>query len=629
MKNGLKTVSRIRLSPSSALGLILLACFLLVSFSIKEYGASYDETSDYGYADSNLNVYVNLVYDKPYAYLIQFYDLRYKGPAYWLVGKITSDYLRSLFPALDVYDAWHVVNFATFLLGAWFLYCLAQRFASRRAALVAALLWLTQPLLWGHGVMNPKDTPFTTFFLASVLVGVRMVEAVSQPAISAGVQWKSLWRGRRKYLIGLAMGLAVLALADRIYGHFISLPQVTNLVTQAYDPASTSFLHSLFLRFAAHSGSIPASTYIEKVMQNVNLVEFLVLFLVMGGGVAVWLVRTSSRNRWIFLAGVVAGMTVSIRILGPAAMGLVGLYALIRLRKVAVLPLVGYVGVACLAAFVFWPYLWSNPVGHFLESLRVMANFPWPGQVRFEGSDYLATDLPWYYLPKLIGIQFTLPLLVLAAAGLVLLIRSAWLRRLDWSLGLIPLLWFLAPLAGVLVYHPSIYDNFRQFLFIMPPLFVFAAVAIEVVFRWIKPALARGALIALVLLPGIVAGIWLHPYEYIYYNVLVGWTGQVGRQYETDYWFTSFCEAGRYLDSIAPAGASVAVTEDDARTLFVRCSHNNFLMYVERADKSQINPDFSVVNSRYDDDLDYFRKMKLIDVIGRGQAIFEIIRKAP
>jgi hypothetical protein len=627
--NSLKNLfSRLRLNESSFLGLILLACFLLVSLTIKGYGASYDETSEYGFADANLNVYKNLIFEKPYAELFDQSDIRFKGPAYWFVGKIASSGLNRIFPALDGYDAWHIVNFMTFLFGVWFLFCLARRFVSPRPALAASLLYLTQPLLWGHGIMNAKDAPFMTFFLAAVLAGIKMVEVVSQAA-GIGRKWGSLWRGRRRIWIGLALLAALLALADRIFGHFITLPPVTGLVSAGFDPHSTSFLHALFLRFAAHSDTVPLATYIAKVMLNVDGVEFLLLAGVVGGGVILWLVRTRSSNRWIFLAGIVAGMTISIRALGPAAIGLVGLYALVRLRKKAFAPLMAYSGVSLLVAYAFWPFLWSSPIDHFLETLRVVANFPWPGQVRFEGSDYLATDLPWYYLPKLIGIQLTLPLLILAVAGMALLIRSIWLRRLNWGLASVPLLWFLAPLAGVLIAHPSMYDNFRQFLFIMPPLFLFAALAIEAVLGWIKSGLGRGAMVGLILLPGIVAGIWLHPFEYIYYNALVGWTGQVDRTYETDYWFTSLCEAGRYLSAVAPAGAKVAVTDDVAKTFLVRCTSGQFLLFVERAAQSQISPDFSAVNTRYDDDQDYFRKLKPIEVIGRGNTPFTVIRQAP
>ncbi len=628
MRNISNLLSRLRLNYSNTLAIILLACFLLVSFDIKNYGASYDETSNYEYAALNARVYVNLVFGKPYEYMVEVSDLRWKGPAYWLLGENITVPLRAIFPALDVYDSWHIVNFATFLLGAWCLFCLAKRFTSQRAAFTAALLYLTQPLLWGHGVINPKDTPFMTFFLASVLTGVRMIEEVADPSTSHSGAL-NLFRGqRRRYLVGFGAFVSLFSLVDLVSAHSITRPLLTALIGQAYSAPPGSFLHSLFLRFAAHSDTISVSAYINKALQIINVAEFAVLILAGGGFLVYWLVRTSSRNRWIVLSGVVTGMTISIRVLGPAALGLVTLYALSRLRVRSLLPLAGCLGVALVTAYAFWPYLWSNPAGHFRESLEVMANFPWPGEVRFQGNDLAPSDLPWYYLPKLISIQLTLPALALAAAGLVLIIRSAMKRLVDWGLAAIPPVWFFIPLAGVLLAQSSTYDNFRQFLFIMPPLFLLAAVAIDAVFKRIRPVLWQSAFALAILVPGITAGIWLHPYEYVYYNALVGWTGGIERQYENDYWFTSVCDTAHYLDSIAGDGARIGVTTDVVKTLFLRCADKKFVVSVERVEASKISADYSVIPTRYNDDIDYFRNMKVINIVGRGKTEFTVIKKA-
>src|SRR5512135_1983559 len=120
-------------------------------------------------------------------------------------------------------------------------------------------------------------------------------------------------------------------------------------------------------------------------------------------------------------------------------------------------------------------------------------------------------------------------------------------------------------------------------------------------------------------LPGIAAGAWLHPYEYVYYNALVGWTGGIERRYENDYWFTSVCAAARYLNSVAGDGTRIGVTADVVKPLFLRCADKKFVVLVERVEVSQINADYSLVPTRYDDDLDYFRKMNVIAFVGRGK----------
>ncbi len=627
--NRIKSIfSHLRLTYSSTLIIILLACFLFVSFSVKSYGAAVDEPLIYDYAVLDAQAYHNLVFSKPYEYMVELYDLRYYGPAYWLAGNIITTPMRAIFPSLDRYDAWHIINFATFLLGAWCLFCLAKRFTSPRAAFLASLLYLTQPLLWGHGVMNPKDTPFATFFLAVVLAGVRMVEEVAKPG-SGGGRPLNLLRGRRsRILTGAGILVCTLALSDLVFGHFLTQPLIGALIGEAYAGPQGSFLHSLFLLIAKHSGSVPVSFYISKAVQLVNVAEWTFLVLAAAGTLGYWIVRTSSRNRWILLAGILTGLTLAMRVLAPAALGLAAIYALFRLGKRALVPLAACLGVGLVTAFIFWPYLWSDPLGHLIQSIKIMVRFPWLGQVRFESSDLWSTGLPWYYLPKLVAIQLTLPLLGLAIAGLGFLVYAGVRRRLNLGLALIPVLWFLMPLAGVLVAHSIMYDNFRQFLFIVPPLFLLAAVAIDAVIKRLRRIQWRAVFALAILVPGIAAGAWLHPYEYVYYNALVGWTGSIERQYENDYWFTSACEAAHFMDTVASDGTRIGVTAEIIKTLFLRCADKKFDVVVERIAVSQINADYSVILTRYDDDIDYWRQMNVVKVIGRGKTLFTVIKKA-
>ena len=59
--------------------------------------------------------------------------------------------------------------------------------------------------------------------------------------------------------------------------------------------------------------------------------------------------------------------------------------------------------------------------------------------------------------------------------------------------------------------------------------------------------------------PGLFASIKLHPYQYIYYNSLVGGVNGAARQYELDYWGTSFKEAAEYLNRNAPKDSQIYI----------------------------------------------------------------------
>jgi hypothetical protein len=554
------------------------------------------------------------------------------GAAYLILADVLVKGLNAIFPGLDYFRIWHAINFSVFLSGAVFLFYLCKRFVSEKASFIAALMYVSQPLLWGHGVMNPKDIPFMTFFLASVVLGFKMVDRVSESSLP--IQSKPSL-GQRKprskrviILLSAILLLLLFCLADRITGNMVTRPGISWLLEQVHASPPNTIINNLFLHFAKSADQISLTTYIEKAVRFCNMVEF--LFLAGAGlfAVSLVLIKSDPKIRWTILAGAVLGLTTSIRVLGPAAAGIVFLYWILEKKRFSIQYILLYLFSSLMVSYALWPYLWPNPLGNFFDCLIYMSKFPWAGEVRFEGASYLANELPWYYLPKLIGIQFTLPLLALSLAGLWLSIKQILRGYLQWAAKLLVILWFFVPLFATLIFKPNMYDNFRQFFFIVPPLFVLAAEAIEWMAVRIKSQKLFSSLAVCLLLPGIIAGTWLHPYEYVYYNALVGWTGNVGSDYETDYWGTSMCEAAHILDKVAAPGAKVVFTDSILSITFSHCATQKFLIFVDRTEFSQVHPDYSVVYSRYHEDIDYFRNLPEYQIIGRGKTIFAVIRKA-
>ena len=111
------------------------------------------------------------------------------------------------------------------------------------------------------------------------------------------------------------------------------------------------------------------------------------------------------------------GLTVSIRIFGPLAGILVAGYILWKSGRQAWLVIAVYALIAIFAMYLTWPYLWPNPIGHFFETVQVMAQHPWPGNVLFNGKTYPANDLPASYVPTFLAIQLTEPVWLLFLVG--------------------------------------------------------------------------------------------------------------------------------------------------------------------------------------------------------------------
>lgn len=256
--------------------------------------------------------------------------------------------------------------------------------------------------------------------------------------------------------------------------------------------------------------------------------------------------------------GAVAGLAAATRVLGLSVLGLVAVPLFVE-RRWSSLPLLAiYAGSAAVVCYGAWPFLHGAPLAHLWESLVVMGRYPWSGGILFMGQIYGPDSLPWFYLPVLLGAQLTLPAILLGLGGLGMGFRQAvrGMHRRGETIAMI--LWFVAPLVVVVVLGSTLYNNFRQLLFVLPPLFVFGGIALDFLMARIGSAIASSLIVALVLAPGIWGIVQLHPYEYVYYNRLVGGVRGAFRSFELDYWCTSYREAMDWINVAAPAGATIA-----------------------------------------------------------------------
>jgi hypothetical protein len=272
--------------------------------------------------------------------------------------------------------------------------------------------------------------------------------------------------------------------------------------------------------------------------------------------------------------------------------------------------------------YATWPYLWPDPFGHFMESIVVMARYPWQGQVLFDGTLYNSTGIPRTYLPVLLGIQITEPVWILFAAGLGLTLweaahRQARSAQLLW----LAVLWFILPVAGFIALRSPLYDNFRQIFFILPPVFLLAGA----LFEKIKAPFLRTALMLLCIAPGIITGFRLHPYEYIYYNRFIGGEAGAFRRFELDYWGTSYREAAGWINEHASPNAPIWVDgPSHLLGIYLRPDIKLYSSYeAERAEQY----DYTVSTSRYDLDLRSYPEARIVHSIERDGAVLTVIKK--
>ena len=332
--------------------------------------------------------------------------------------------------------------------------------------------------------------------------------------------------------------------------------------------------------------------------------------------------RDLPQPRWrhVLGFGVLLGMALGLRALGL----LVLLYVLIAIalripqpfawnqasRFVAQSLLRFVPGLALAYAIMIAAWPWAaldlfNPV----RALFAFAHFHYPIKTLFFGDLYMMADVPRWYVPTYLAIKLPLLLLLGAALAVVFAGRHALQRRPSGRRERETLLVaFIAlfPVLTEVAAHGPAFSGMRHFTFVVPPLAVLAGIGFDSLFGWLAARQRAVAAAAVVVL-----GAWLvwttsvlvrlHPYEYLFFNPLVGGLAGAAQRYDTDYWVNVMHEAvielenfidredprsnrRRYYVAVcgerlpfekeaAPRGRLVWATDDDPADFFLAPSH--------------------------------------------------------
>jgi hypothetical protein len=623
-----------RITPKQILFAFVLLNLVTGIFIAADYGESTDEAFERERAMIALDMYSSDLEDPDAAYenlgnkkfygtgisaLIQLAEIK-------LGKKLNTPHLAIT----------HYGYFVTFQLAVIALFFLIYQLTGKTtkgewAALLAVMLFGTQPLLFGHAFINAKDIPLLSIFLVTITVGFSTSDhivkdfpaekySLSQVKNAFSQAWSGLTSPPAKIVkIGLWLLVILLLLA-------VVIPPITaSIIDYAYTSGEASLLGRLFATISEQAGSIPVDAYIAKaqvlaqrlIMAGMGLVVFVELLVLV--------VRTTTNlnERWfemtwkqikalplksygfLILAGGLWGFALSTRVISFAAGGIVGLYMLVKLKGKAIFPGLCYLLAASIVYYLAWPYLWVAGSEGFIEPLTKFSAYTWQGDILFEGQIYTEASLPEYYIFKLIPMQFTLPLLVLALGGMAVSLQRFAQGKINRAKVMLLYAWLILPLAYTLIRDSVNYNNFRQYLFVMVPLFVFSALAMEWIFEKLPWQAARVGLAIIILLPGLIGLVQLHPYQYIYYNELTGGVDGAFRTYELDYWLTSYKEAAEFIDENLPPGSSILVWGGERR---VRpyLTHPFVIINPTHLEQDEWkNIDYVLVTTEYQLDLQY------------------------
>ena len=229
------------------------------------------------------------------------------------------------------------------------------------------------------------------------------------------------------------------------------------------------------------------------------------------------------------------------------------------------------------AALVFtvavWPALWAHGRTVSLwKGLTTFAQFGWRDTIQYFGRSTMSNALPrWYpfiWLPVMLSPATFLLFLwglgrgalrrSLAPQSFLLPIRrlGAQGEAIDLSLDLSLRRWLTIHTAllwlGVILLHPTIYDEERHLLFLYPPLLVLAALGLDDLGERLKYGLA-------VLAVASACSSYAHwgRYAYVYKSSLIG--DRHAERFMGDYWGACIPLAVGALADRVPVGAPVVV----------------------------------------------------------------------
>jgi len=216
----------------------------------------------------------------------------------------------------------------------------------------------------------------------------------------------------------------------------------------------------------------------------------------------------------------------------------IALWALIRWRQRALLPLLFW-GLCGLAVFYLgWPHLWNAPIDHLLEYLGRTTDrltlYNW-----YLGEQYADRQTPWHYPSVLFFTTVPLGIQILAFIGVAGVLRAPRAYSREWLiLGaiLLPLLVFSLP-------GTPIYDGARLFLVVFPLWAIFAGWGGKLVYDWLKTKLSTAGsrwIMTAFIAAQAYGVLFLAPCWLSYYNLALG--GLRGADYfgmERTYWSDS------------------------------------------------------------------------------------------
>ncbi|UOQ73439.1 phospholipid carrier-dependent glycosyltransferase [Hymenobacter cellulosilyticus] len=129
--------------------------------------------------------------------------------------------------------------------------------------------------------------------------------------------------------------------------------------------------------------------------------------------------------RWALAHALATGAAVDVRTMGVLLLGFTFFFAGLELwhrpavRRPLLLALLLYLPAAAAVVVAGWPYLWEQPVTHFLAAFQSFSRYRSDMLVQYWGQQISVRSLPWHYVPVWLLITTPVAYSLLFGAGVI------------------------------------------------------------------------------------------------------------------------------------------------------------------------------------------------------------------
>ena len=293
--------------------------------------------------------------------------------------------------------------------------------------------------------------------------------------------------------------------------------------------------------------------------------------------------------------------------------------------------------------YLIWPYLWDDPINHFVTAFNSFKNYSWGGSVLYLGEYIKGSNLPWHYSFVWIGISTPIIYILLFTIGsykvfynFLTNLDGLW-KNLDEKLDLFVLAFFFGPLIAVIIFSSTLYNGWRQLYFIYPALIYLSIFGLNYLLNLNMSRIFKFSIFIITFLSiciNVFTLIKLHPFQNIYFNLLV--EKKANNLFEIDYWGLGNAHSiNKILNELNETERVSVKTASFSDLKYSRYIINNKkINNIDFTGTSEINSDYIFTNYTYESSPKFEKKYfipenyKKVYTLKRGKIVInEIFKK--